>query len=179
MKIVETDLEGCYILEIEKIPDHRGFFARIWDKDMFKKNHLNENFVQSSISFNKKKYTLRGMHFQSNPFEEVKMVRCTKGKIFDVIIDLRTNSNTFKKWISIELSENNLQTVYIPKGMAHGFQTLEDNTEVFYQMSQYFNPEYCKGIRWDDPEFSINWPNKSPILSEKDSKYVDFKEDVQ
>ena len=176
MKIVKTDLNDCYILEIEKILDHRGFFARIWDKDMFKKNHLNENLVQSSISFNEKKYTLRGMHYQSNPFEEVKMVRCTRGKIFDVIIDLRTDSDTFKKWINIELSEKNHKMAYIPKGMAHGFQTLEDNTEVVYQMSQYYNPEYSKGIRWNDPKFSIDWPNRSPILSEKDSKYIDFKE---
>lgn len=176
MKLVKTDLKGCYILEIEKILDHRGFFARVWDKDMFKKNHLTENLIQSGISFNKKKYTIRGMHYQSKPFEEVKVVRCTRGKIFDVIIDLRTNSSTFKKWISVELSEDNHQMIYIPTGMAHGFQTLEDNTEVFYQISQYYNPEYSKGVRWDDPEFSINWPNKSPILSEKDSKYADFKE---
>jgi len=176
MNLVKTALEGCHILEIERKTDERGFFARVWDKNIFKKNYLNENLVQSSISFNEKKYTLRGMHYQNNPYEEVKVVRCTRGKIFDVIIDLRTNSNTFKKWISIELSENNYRIIYIPKGMAHGFQTLEDNTEVFYQISQYHNPEYSKGIRWDDPEFSIKWPSKLPILSEKDSKYTDFKE---
>ncbi len=179
MKLVKTDLEGCYILEIEKKSDERGFFARVWDKKIFKKNHLNENLVQTSISFNKKKYTLRGMHYQNSPYEEVKVVRCTRGKIFDVVIDLRTDSDTFKKWISVELSENNYQMIYIPKGMAHGFQTLEDDTEVFYQISQYYYPEYSKGIRWDDPEFSIKWPSELPILSEKDSKYANFKESEQ
>ena len=116
------------------------------------------------------------MHFQVHPYEEVKLVRCIKGRIFDVIIDLRTDSNTFKKWISVELSQENFRMIYIPKGMAHGFQTLEDNTEVSYQMSKYHSPEYSKGIRWNDPEFCIKWPYDSPILSEKDSKYLDFKE---
>ena len=176
MKFIKTDFEGCYIIEIEKKADGRGFFARTWDKDIFNKHNLNENLVQCSISFNEKKHTLRGMHFQVHPYEEVKLVRCIKERIFDVIIDLRTDSNTFKKWISVELSTENFRMIYIPEGMAHGFQTLEDNTEVSYQMSQYHSPEYSKGIRWNDTEFSIKWPNELPILSEKDSKYLDFKE---
>jgi len=176
MKFIETDFEGCYIIEIEKKSDERGFFARTWDKDIFKKNNLNENLVQCSISFNEKKYTLRGMHYQIRPYEEEKVVRCSRGRIFDVIIDLRTDSNTFKKWIGVELSQENFSMIYIPKGMAHGFQTLENNSEVLYQISQYYSPEYSKGIRWNDPKFSIKWPSELPILSEKDSKYLDFKE---
>lgn len=174
MKFIKTDFDGCYIIEIEKKIDGRGYFARISDRDIFEKNNLNGNFVQCSVSFNKKKHTLRGMHYQNHPYEEEKLIRCNRGKIFDVIIDLRKDSNTFKKWISVELSQENSRMIFIPKGLAHGFQTLEDNTEVFYQISQYFSPENSNGIRWNDPEFSIKWPNESPILSEKDSKYLDF-----
>jgi len=140
------------------------------------KNNLNCNFVQSSISFNNKKYTLRGMHYQTNPYEEEKLVRCSKGKIFDVIIDIRKNSKTFKKWIGVELSEKNLRMIYIPKGMAHGFLTLEGNTEIVYQISQYYSLEHSNGIRWNDPKFSIKWPNEISILSEKDKNYPDFNE---
>jgi len=176
MKLIKTDFNGCYIIEIEKKIDERGFFARTWDQNIFKKNNLNENLVQCSISFNKKKYTLRGIHYQTDPHEEDKLVRCTKGKLYDVIIDLRPDSDTFKKWINVELSQDNYRMIYIPKGMAHGFQTLEDNTEVFYQISQKYSAEHSKGIRWNDPEFSIKWPNDVPILSKKDSNYLDFKE---
>ena len=176
MKFIKTDFDGCYIIELEKKIDHRGYFVRTLDKEILKNNNVNENFVQSSISFNENKYTLRGMHYQIKPYEEEKLVMCTRGKIMDVVIDLRKDSRTFKKWISVELSQDNLCMIYIPKGMAHGFQTLEENTEVFYQMSEYYSPEHSRGIRWNDPEFSIKWPNESPILSEKDQKYLDFKE---
>ena len=137
---------------------------------------MNENLEQCNISFNLKKNTLRGIHYQTYPYDEAKLVRCTRGKIFDVIIDLRPDSNNFKKWMSIELSSENFHMIYIPEGMAHGFQTLEDNTEVFYQMTQNYMPEFSKGIRWDDQMFNINWPNESPILSKKDREYLDFKE---
>lgn len=176
MRFIKTELEGCFVIEIEKIDDNRGFFARTWDKEIFEENSLNGNIIQCSTSFNKKKFTLRGMHYQTPPYEEIKIVRCTRGKIFDVIIDLRSDSITFKKWISVELSEDNFKMIYIPEGMAHGFQTLEDNTEVFYQMNQYYSPNHSRGIRWDDPEFSIKWPNASPIISEKDKEYSNFKE---
>ncbi len=172
MKFVKTDFDGCYVIEIEKKIDERGFFTRIWDKDIFKKNDLNENLVQCSISFNVKKHTLRGMHYQSSPYEEDKVVRCTRGKIFDVIIDLRKDSNTFKKWIGIELSQENFRMIYIPKGIAHGFQTLEDNTEVFYQISKDYMPEYARGKLYSDPIFNISWPIKSPIVSEKDQQWL-------
>ena len=165
----ETKFLGVYIIEIEKYEDERGFFARTWDKNQFKEMGLDDNIIQSSMSYNRKKGTIRGMHYQIKPFEETKLVRCTKGKIFDVIIDLRKDSKTFKKWISIELSENNHRTLYIPKGFAHGFQTLEDNTEIIYDISQTYNPEYSKGIKWNDKIIGIKWPLEVTMISKKDS----------
>ena len=165
----ETKLSGAYIINIEKIEDERGFFARTWDKNEFSKRNLDSEFVQSSISVNKKKGTIRGMHYQDKPCEESKIVRCTKGRIFDVIIDLRTNSKTFKEWFSVELSGDNYKMLYIPKGFAHGFQTLEDNSEVFYEISEYYNSKFAKGVRWDDETFNIKWPLKVSIISQKDS----------
>ncbi|EPA05247.1 dTDP-4-dehydrorhamnose 3,5-epimerase [Candidatus Nitrosarchaeum limnium] len=171
----ETDLSGAYIIEIEKCEDERGFFARTWDSNVYKENGLNPNLVQSSISFNIEKGTIRGMHFQKPPHEEDKVVRCTRGKIFDVIIDLRNNSPTFTKWQGFELSENNHKMIYIPKGFAHGFQTMEKDSEVFYQMSEYFMPEYASGVRWDDPAFKITWPLPISVISKKDLSYSHFK----
>lgn len=171
MKFFETDLEDAYIIELEKLEDERGFFTRIWDKKIFKDRGLNSDLVQMSFSYSRQKGTLRGMHFQETPFDEEKIVRCMKGKIFDVIIDLRKESKTYKKWISFELDPNDLKMIYIPKGFAHGFQTLEDDTEVFYQMSNWFSPEHATGIRWDDSEFNIKWPIKNPIISKKDCSY--------
>jgi len=165
----ETKLSGAYIIEIEKIQDERGFFARTWDKNEFSEKGLDSEFVQSSISHNEKKGTIRGMHYQIEPNEENKIVRCTKGSIFDVIIDLRPDSKTFKKWFSIELSVDNFRMLYIPKGFAHGFQTLEDNSEVFYQISQYYNSESSRGIRWNDKTFQIKWPLEMTVISQKDS----------
>ena len=171
MKFVETSLKGSYIIELEKLEDERGFFTRMWDEEIFQNKELNSRLVQISLSSNKKKGTLRGMHFQEKPFEETKIVRCVKGKIFDVIIDLRSNSKTYKKWISVELNSNDLKMIYIPEGFAHGFQTLEDNTEVMYQMSNWFSPEHAKGIRWNDQEFNITWPINEPIISKKDQSH--------
>jgi dTDP-4-dehydrorhamnose 3,5-epimerase len=130
--------------------------------------------VQCSISFNKKKGTLRGMHFQIAPFEETKLVRCTKGEIFDVIIDLRSNAETFKKHFSVILNEDNRLMLYIPTGFAHGFQTMRDNTEIFYQMSQFYSPEHSSGVRWNDPAFGIQWPNDDRIIIDRDLNYPDF-----
>ena len=171
MKFFETDLEDAYIIELEKLEDERGFFTRIWDTKILKDRGLNSDLVQMSFSYSRQKGTLRGMHFQETPFDEEKIVRCMKGKIFDVIIDLRKESKTYKKWISFELDPNDLKMIYIPKGFAHGFQTLEDDTEVFYQMSNWFSPEHATGIRWDDSEFNIKWPIKNPIISKKDCSY--------
>lgn len=178
MKFIKTDFKDCFIIEIEKKIDDRGFFARIWDKEIFKKYKINEDFIQSSISVNKKKFTLRGIHYQKKPYEESKIVRCTKGSIFDVVVDLRPDSKTYKKWISVELSSENYRMIYIPKGIAHGFQTLENNTEVLYQISEKHKPSFSSGIRWNDPQFQIKWPNNHPTLSEKDKRYPDFKEMV-
>ena len=174
MKFFETELKGSYIIELEKLEDERGFFTRIWDKKKMQDKGLDSDLVQMSFSFTKKKGTLRGMHFQKKPFEETKLVRCTRGKIFDVIIDLRPESNTYKKWIGVELKSDDLKMLYIPEGFAHGLHTLEDDTEVFYQMSNWFSPEYAQGIRWNDKEFDIKWPIKCSIISKKDTTYEDF-----
>jgi dTDP-4-dehydrorhamnose 3,5-epimerase len=171
MKFFETELKCSYIIELEKLEDERGFFSRSWDRNEFKEQGLNHNLVQCNISFSKKRGTLRGMHFQKKPFEETKLVRCTRGKIFDVIIDLRAESNTYKKWIGMELKSDDFKMLYIPEGFAHGFQTLEDNTEVFYQVSNWFSPEHERGIRWDDKELDIKWPIDNPIISKKDLSY--------
>lgn len=167
MKFKKTKLEGVYIIEAEKIEDQRGFFATSWDKKAFTKNGINSEFVQSNISFNHKKGTIRGMHWQINNFQD-KLVRCTKGKIFDVVVDLRRESSTFKQCIGVELSEKNHTMIYIPKRFAHGFQTLEDNSEVLYQMSEYYNPQGGRGFRFDDPTISISWPTKLTVISQKD-----------
>ena len=164
----ETLLADSFLITPEKIDDERGYFTRIFDKNEFKKRNLIYDFVQDSISFNKTKGTIRGMHFQLAPFEEAKIVSCINGKIFDVIIDLRPDSKTYKQWYGIELKSDEHKSIYIPKGFAHGFQSLEDNTEVYYQISEFYNPAYSNGIRWDDPVFGIKWPLNNPIISEKD-----------
>lgn len=175
MKFIKTKLEGAYIVEPEKFEDHRGFFARLWCKDEFKKNGLNQNLVQISIAYNFKKYTLRGMHFQKKPFEEAKLVRCSKGSIYDVIVDLRPESKTFKEWISVEISDKNFKMIYVPEGFAHGYQTLTDDAEVIYHMSESFVPDSYSGVRWNDKAFNIKWPfPEEAIMSDKDIKYIDF-----
>jgi dTDP-4-dehydrorhamnose 3,5-epimerase len=172
----KTDFKGVFIIDLEKQTDERGFFARTWDMKKFEENGLNSKLVQCNVSFNKKKGTLRGMHYQVAPYEEAKLIRCTRGKIFDAIIDLRPESNTFKQWFGIDISDENYKMLYIPEGFAHGFQTLEDNTEVFYQMSEMYMPDYARGIRYDDGMFDIKWPITPPIISEKDRIYPSFKE---
>lgn len=174
MKFLETSLKDACIIDIEPIEDKRGLFARTWCKREFEAHSLNPEIVQCNISFNIKKGTLRGMHYQTKPFEEAKLVRCTHGAIFDVIIDLRADSPTFKNWFAVELTDKNRKMLYIPERFAHGFQTLKDNTEVFYQMSEYYSPEHSRGIRWNDPSFSIQWPEDKRIISKRDQQYPDF-----
>jgi dTDP-4-dehydrorhamnose 3,5-epimerase len=175
MKFTELSLENAFIIQPDLIEDERGFFARSFCIDEFKKNGLNPNLEQCNISFNHKKGTLRGMHYQIGDKSEVKVVRCTMGKIYDVIIDLRPKSMTYKKWQGFELSAENRQMLYIPEGFAHGFQTLEDKTEVFYQMSASFAPSFARGIRWNDSSFKIDWPITTPsIISLKDQQYPDY-----
>jgi dTDP-4-dehydrorhamnose 3,5-epimerase len=169
---IEIKLQGAFILDIEPREDERGFFARSWCEEEFKQHGLNPRLAQCNISFNEKRGTLRGMHYQVAPFAEAKLVRCTMGASYDVIIDLRPVSPTFKQWVSVELTAENRRAVYIPEGFAHGFQTLADNTEVFYQMTESYHPECARGLRWDDPTFGIVWPIEYPSISEKDSGFL-------
>jgi dTDP-4-dehydrorhamnose 3,5-epimerase len=174
MLFTETKLPGAYLVDLELREDERGFFSRSWCVDEFTKHGLNPQLVQCNVSFNKKQGTLRGMHYQVEPYPEAKLVRCTMGAIYDVIIDLRADSPTFKGWFAVELSAENRRALYIPEGLAHGFQTLTDNAEVFYQMSEFYHPECARGVRWDDPAFGVEWFFSAPILSTKDNSYQYF-----
>ena len=169
MKLSKTKLEGVFVIKIEKLEDERGFFAQTWDKEFFKSNVLNSDLVLCNISFNKKKGTVRGLHYQAPPYEEAKLVRCTHGRIFEVMVDMRKNSKTFLQWDSVELDSQDYRMLFVPEGFALGLQTLEDNTEVCYQMSQLYNPEYFRGIIWNDKTLKITWPLKPSVISEKDS----------
>lgn len=171
----QTKLKGAFIIEMEPIGDIRGFFARAWCKKEFEKHGLRSDFVQANITFNKHKGTLRGMHYQVAPYQEAKVVRCIKGSLFDVIIDLCPDSPTYREWVGIELTEDNYRMLYLPEGFAHGYKTLEDNTEVSYQVSQFYCPESERGIRWNDPGFGIGWPETSElVISDKDKNWPDF-----
>jgi dTDP-4-dehydrorhamnose 3,5-epimerase len=173
MKFIPLRLTGAYLIEPEPIEDERGLFARTFCKQEFEKRDLNPHLEQCSVSFNHKKGTLRGMHFQMPPHEEVKLVRCTQGAIYDVIIDLRPESATYKSWEAVTLTSTNRHLLYVPEGFAHGFQTLEDNTEVFYQMSYPFVAGSGSGVRWNDPAFGIVWPDEVSVISSKDQNYPD------
>jgi dTDP-4-dehydrorhamnose 3,5-epimerase len=171
MIFTETPLKGAYIIDIEPYQDHRGFFARSWCRHEFESHGLVPSVVQANISYNPKKGTLRGMHYQIAPHEETKLVRCTRGAIYDVIIDLRPESPTFKQWFGVELTSDNRRMLYVPKRFAHGFITLQDETEVFYQVSEFYNPESERGLRYDDPAFNIQWPLDVQVISEKDRRW--------
>jgi dTDP-4-dehydrorhamnose 3,5-epimerase len=175
MRFTETKLKGAFIIELERLEDERGFFARSWCEREAAAYGLYPKWVQCNISFNKQKATLRGMHYQSAPFAEAKLIRCTMGAIYDVLIDLRPDSSTFKQWVAIELSAENRRMLYIPEGFAHGFLTLDDNTEIFYQMSQFHAPTHARGVRWNDPAFAIEWPFDVRVISDKDRHYPDFR----
>ena len=164
----ELEFEGVFKIDLEKIEDNRGFFSRSWDKKEFEMHGLNSQLVQCNISFNKIKGTVRGLHFQKKPHEEAKLVRCVKGKVYEVFVDLRKNSKTFLKWGSIELDSNSITCLYVPEGFALGFQTLEDNCELIYQMSQWYKPELSKGIVWNDKTLAITWPIEMSKISSKD-----------
>jgi dTDP-4-dehydrorhamnose 3,5-epimerase len=173
----ETPLAGAWVLEPERIEDERGFFARTYCRRDFEERGLDPAIAQCSVSFNPRRGTLRGLHFQAAPHEEVKLVRVTQGKIWDVIVDLRPQSPTFRRYFSIILSSRNGRQLYIPKGMAHGFQTLKKETEVFYQISEPYVPELARGYRWNDPAFVIPWPELATVISDKDRSLPFFKED--
>jgi dTDP-4-dehydrorhamnose 3,5-epimerase len=170
----ETHLVGAFLIRLEKMEDERGYFARSFCEKEFARHNLSLPVVQCNVSFNRAKGTLRGMHYQAAPHEEAKLVRCTRGALYDVIIDLRPDSETYKDYCAEELTDTNGKMLYVPEGFAHGFVTLADNTEVFYQMSTHYAPEYARGVRYDDPAFGIEWPCSIGCVSEKDRGYPDF-----
>jgi len=171
----ETVLKGAYVVEPERIVDERGFFSRTWCRSEFEAHGLNPSLVQCNVSYNVKKGTLRGMHYQVVPRAETKLIRCTAGAIYDVIVDLRPGSGTFKRWTGVELNADNRCMLYIPEGFAHGFLTLSDDAEVFYQMSEYYSAEHARSVRWNDPAFGIQWPGEVLVISDRDRSYPDFR----
>jgi dTDP-4-dehydrorhamnose 3,5-epimerase len=174
MKLTETKLPGVFLVEPEKFHDTRGFFALTWSQREFRELGLNSNLVECNISFNHKRGTLRGMHFQTAPYAQEKLVRCTRGSLYDVVIDLRTESPTRGQWVAVELTADNHKAIYVPGGLAHGFQTLEDDTELLYQMSEVYAPEYARGVRWNDPAFAVEWPDAERIIIARDNAYEDW-----
>lgn len=173
MRFHPLDLPGACLIELEKLEDERGYFARSWCRREFEAHGLDTQLVQCNVSFNRQRGTLRGLHYQVPPAAETKLVRCTRGEIYDVILDLRPDSETFLRWAARVLTPENGRMMYVPKGFAHGFQTLADDTEVFYQMGAYYAPDRARGVRWDDPLFEIEWPEPVTTLSEKDRTYPD------
>lgn len=170
----KTDIDGVVEVWPELKNDERGFFARSWCRQEFEREGLNSGLAQCSISFNLKKGTLRGLHYQTDRHAETKLVRCTKGAIYDVAVDMRAHSATFMQWVGSELTATNRRALHIPEGCAHGFLTLEDETEVFYQISQFYSPKAARGVRWNDPAFAIAWPGTVEVISERDRTYPDF-----
>jgi dTDP-4-dehydrorhamnose 3,5-epimerase len=174
MIFTETRLKGAYIIDIEPRQDHRGFFARTWCEKEFAVHGLNTNLVQINTTLSGKAGTLRGLHYQIAPYEEVKVVRCTRGALYDVIIDLRPDSRTYRQWIGVELTADNRRMVYVPEGFAHGSQTLTENTELCYQASQFFVPDAARGVRFNDPAFDIQWPLPINAISEADQNWPGY-----
>jgi dTDP-4-dehydrorhamnose 3,5-epimerase len=170
----ETILTGVFIVEPERREDVRGFFARTWCEREFAARGLNTRIAQCGVSFNTRKGTLRGLHYQTPPYREAKLVRCTRGAIHDVVLDLRPESATFRRHLGLLLSAENRRMLYVPEGCAHGFQTLEDDTEVFYQISECYVPEHARGVRWNDPAFGIEWPPGERTILDRDRDYPDF-----
>ncbi len=175
MKFFQTKISGVVEIALECKVDERGFFARTWCQAEFKSQGLESDLMQCSISYNSKRGTLRGVHYQVAPFEETKLVRCTRGGIYDVVLDLRPSSPTYKDWVSFFLTAQNRNMVYVPKGCAHGFLTAQDETEVFYQMSEVYDTASARGVRWNDPAFGISWPDKIEVISDRDRSYPDMK----
>jgi dTDP-4-dehydrorhamnose 3,5-epimerase len=175
MILTETKLKGAFVIELERFEDERGFFALSWSQKDFAERGLDAELAECNVSFNRKKGTLRGMHYQDAPHGQVKVVRCTMGAIFDVIIDLRPDSQTFRQWVGVRLTASNRKALYIPKGFAHGFQTLEDDSEVLYQMSTPYVTGSGRGVRWNDPAFGIEWPEDVRTIIARDMEYADFR----
>ncbi len=171
----ETPLKGAFVIKLKRLEDERGFFARSYCQNEFEEYGLFPKVVQANVSYNKQKGTLRGMHYQTSPYEEAKIVRCTRGAIYDVIIDLRKDSPTYKQWFGIELSADNRETLFVPESFAHGFQTLLDHTEITYMVSQFYTPGSERGIRWNDPAIGIQWPLEVRVISPKDANWDDYR----
>jgi len=171
MIFTETKLKGAYIINLKRLEDERGFFARTFCQNEFREYGLNTQIAQANISYNRSKGTLRGMHMQAAPYEESKLIKCSRGALYDVIIDMRKGSDTYTQWIAVELSAQNHQMLYVPEGFAHGFITLEDDTEVTYQINQFYTPGSEKGFRWNDPAFGIEWPMEPKVISDRDRNF--------
>lgn len=175
MKFTETELKGAFIVDVEPFNDSRGMFGRTYCKSEFAAVGISFEINQVSTSFNTKKFTVRGMHYQIAPYVEQKLVRCTAGELYDVLVDIRPESPTFRKWIHVNLSAENRRMMFIPAGIAHGYQTLTDNTEILYMIDMPFEPSHYRGARWNDPAFGITWPSKENVtISDKDAGYGDF-----
>jgi dTDP-4-dehydrorhamnose 3,5-epimerase len=178
MILSETRLAGAYTIDLEPIEDERGFFARQWCERELAEHGLSTLVAQASVAFNRRTATLRGMHWQVAPHAEVKLVRCVRGAVYDVVVDLRPGSSSFGDWLGVELTEENRRTLYVPEGFAHGYQTLAPRTEVWYQMSVPYAPDAARGFRWDDPRFGIDWPPaRRRIISERDLRWPAFHEE--
>jgi dTDP-4-dehydrorhamnose 3,5-epimerase len=179
MIFTESELGGAWVIDIDPREDDRGFFARAWCEREFEAHGLSTRVVQCNVSYNHERATLRGMHYQAPPHAEVKLIRCTRGAIYDVIVDLRADSSTYKRWVAVELTAENRRMLYIPEGFAHGYQTLVDDTETYYQVSEFYEPASERGLRWDDPAFGIAWPDaERRIISDKDRTWPDYRPEV-
>jgi dTDP-4-dehydrorhamnose 3,5-epimerase len=174
MRFLETKLGGVFEVDLELHSDERGFFARSWCEREFASHGLDNKLVQCNVSLNLRKGTLRGVHYQAAPFAETKLVRCTAGAVYDLVLDLRKESPSFKQWFGVVLSAENRKAIYIPEGCGHGFLTLTDDAEILYQMSEFYHPEAARGVRWNDPSFQIQWPGNVEVISERDRTYPDF-----
>lgn len=174
MKFNETRLQGAYVIELNRHVDHRGFFARGFCQREFQDHGLAGTMVQTNLSFSNQRGTLRGMHYQAPPAQEAKLIRCTRGQIFDVIVDVRPSSSTYMQWFGVDLSADNYRMLYVPEGFAHGFLTLAAGSEVIYQVSEFYTPGHERGIRYNDPSIGIEWPERVSVISEKDEKWPDF-----
>ena len=170
----KTGIPGVFAIDLELHRDARGFFARSWCENELRDRGLTPRIAQCSLSFNERKGTLRGVHYQAAPWHEAKMVRCIKGSLYDVALDLRPDSPTYLQWFATELSDANRRALYIPEGCAHGFLTLEDETEALYEISEFYHPEAGRGVRWNDPAFGIAWPAEVKIISDRDRSYPDY-----
>jgi dTDP-4-dehydrorhamnose 3,5-epimerase len=177
MIFTETELRGAYVIDLEPREDERGFFARAWCENEFAERGLTTRIAQCNLSYNHSAGTLRGMHYQAAPHQEAKLIRCTRGAIYDVIVDLRPDSPTYKRWTGVTLTPENRRTLYVPEGFAHGYQTLADGTETFYFVSAFYAPDAERGVRWDDPAFAIRWPDADHrTISEKDRAWPNFEQ---